>query len=113
MQHYIRIWDSGIRDGGPDPVLAIQGIGIANLISISAVQPHFEEPVAGVEPHAIAERHGKSRGVQSARRDDGVQRIHHSLVLRARHAGLLDQKIIDKQLAAQVDGNHRRRIRDI
>ena len=75
-------------------------------------KPHFEKPIGRIEPNTVAI--GKRvAGVPLVRKQDWVRGIHYRLMLGPRHGGLLDQEIIDKQLAPEVDGNHGGGIRDI
>ena len=81
--------------------------------------PQLERLVAGVEPDAVAERR-RERNVSVAvlfpkrlRRQHRRLRMPRRLVIRPLQGRFGNQKIIDEQLPADVDGNDVRRLNQI
>ena len=92
-----------------DPVRAG---GVADASRVAAHVPHLEDILGGVVPDAIAEDHGTGlvgrRDLPSSaslRPKDRAGRVERGLVVRPLQSRLVDEKIIDEELPADVDGD--------
>ena len=115
LENHVRVRHGGVGDARLDPVLAVGGVRVADVVAVAAEVPHLEEVVGGVEPDAVGERKGVVVVVLPLREggEDGIAGIHHGLMRDAREVGLCDQEIVDEELAAEVDGDDGGRIADV
>ena len=112
---------------GAFPRQAIARDGQRGVLLVAAHVPHLEQPVRGIEKHAVAVDHrrraGRSAGCHRVgiaalpvanRREHGIARVIVGLVKRPVERRLLDEKVVHEQLAADVDADHgggRRQVR--
>jgi len=98
-------------EGGFVPVNGVRGGGIAG--GRTAQIPELEEPGSRVIPDAVAEGHGVVDLPCFILGHHGVGGVHFRFVKSAVKCSGFDQEIIDEELAADVNGNDRRRVFEI